>query len=481
MMRLRRASPSPAGPSRGRRDTAPPLRRAAGASGLFGPGTRGLRPGRLAFVAAGLRPDEPLAPRTAPAAESGAPTAGRRSIRSGRSAVVGAVLAVLLATQVCGCAVLFPKNPHKEAQGRWDSVRGRIKLQLAQDQFNAGRVRESELQLREAIGLDPTSAPAHILAAKLNLEKGELVAAKESLDAAVKYGGVTPEISYLSGVIAQRYGDLDAALAYYQEAAERAPHCAAYVVAQAETLTALGRLNEALDLIQARRTDFERNATLRALAGDIHTILGQYEAASDAYREAVLLAPDDPVFRLELGMALARARRDEEAIKVLAPVLSQKRDAPWSARLALGRAYLARDNPSEAREVFRDATRVFPGEAEPWSWLARAALASGDLITARHASEKATSLSPKDAAAWLMLGYVSQRQKDYAFARRALESALKLDPGDPLAHCLLGQVLDAEGRKDQALLQYRQAIQADADYEWAKELLAAADASSTSR
>jgi len=473
MMRSRRALPSPAGQSHGRRDTAPPLRRPGGASSLFGPGTRDVRPGRLAFAPAGLRPDESLAPRRVPAAGCGVPTAGRRAIRSGRSAIAGAVLAVLLATQVCGCAVLFPKNPHKEAQGRWDRVRGRIKLQLAQDQFNAGRVRESELQLKDAIGLDPTSAPAHILAAKLNLEKGELVAAKESLDAAVQYGGVTPEISYLSGVISQRYGDLDAALAYYREAAERAPHCAAYVVAQAETLTALGRLNEALDLIRARRTDFERNATLRALAGDIHTILGQYEAASDAYREAVLLAPDDPVFRLELGVALARARRDEEAIKVLAPVLSQKRDAPWSVRLALGRAYLARDNPSEAREVFRDATRAFPGDAEPWSWLARAAMASGDLITARHASEKATSLSPRDAAAWLTLGYVSQRQKDYACARRALETSLRLEPGDPLAHCLLGQVLEAQGHKGEAVLHYRKALDADADYEWARELLAA--------
>ncbi len=474
MTRSRRALPCLAGRSRGRGDIAQKLRRRSGASGLFARGTRGSGPRRFAFVSAGPRPDELLAPRTESAARCPAPTGGR-------SAIAGAVLAVLLATQVCGCAVLFPKNPHKEAQGRWNEVRGRIKLQLAQDQFNAGRVRESEVQLKEAIGLDPTSAPAHILAAKLNLEKGELVAARESLDAAVRYGGVTPEISYLSGIIAQRYGDLDAALAYYREAAERAPQSAAYVVAQAETLTALGRLSEALDLIRARRTDFERNATLRALAGDIHTILGQYEAASDAYREAVLLAPDDPVFRLELGVALARARRDEEAIKVLAPVLAQKRDAPWSARLALGRAYLARDNPSEAREVFRNATRAFPGEAQPWSWLARAALASGDLITARQASEKATSLSPQDAAAWLTLGYVSQRQKDYPCARRALETSLRLEPGDPLAHCLLGQVLEAEGQKREAVLHYRQAIEADGDYEWARELLAAADGPSTPR
>jgi tetratricopeptide (TPR) repeat protein len=401
--------------------------------------------------------------------------------RNPHSAILGGLSLVLVAGLVGGCAALFPKNPHKEGAERWGRVRGRIKLQLAKDQFEAGRIREAEVQLKEAVGLDPKSPDAQILLAKLNLEKGELIAAKAALDAAIQLNGTSAEIDYLHGVIAQRYGDLDAALAYYREASDRAPESAAYVAAQAETLAALGRLTEALELIDARQRDFERNATLRALAGNIHTLLGQYEEASDAYREAAGLAKDDVQLQLQLGVSLARAGRYQEAIAVLAPALAQKPDTPWSARLALGRAYLGRSDVSAARDVFRDAIRACANDAEPWTWLGRTALACGDLIVARQASEKATTLAPRDAAGWLLLGYVCERQKDYPSARTALEASLRLDPRDSLAHCLLGQVLEAQGRKADAVSHYRQAIEANAGCEWAEELLAAAETPSAPR
>lgn len=400
------------------------------------------------------------------------PYAGRRA---------GTPLAVslmVLASLVGGCATLFPKDPHKAAAGRWDAVRGRIKLQLAQDQFNAGRIREAESQLKEAVGLNPKSPQAQVLLAKLSLEKGELIPAKAALEAAIESGGMSPEIAYLLGVISQRYGDLEAALSYYAEASDRAPQSAAYVAAQAETLAALGRLTEALDLVDGRRTDFERNATLRALAGDIHTILGQYEQAADAYREASLLAPDDIQIQLELGVSLARAQRYQEAISVLAPLASQTHDLPWSARMALGRAYLVRGDAPAARDVFRGAVRAFSNDAEPWTWLGRAALACSDFLTARQAAERATVLAPKDAGGWLLLGYVCQRQKEYAAARKAFESALRLDGKDPLTHCLMGQVLEALGQRDEALSHYRRAAEAQGGYEWAKELLVAAGSES---
>src|SRR5512136_181828 len=80
--------------------------------------------------------------RTAP----GSRTDARRNsaIRNPQSAIVLASAVLLLAGLSGGCAVLFPKNPHVEAKGRWDQVRGRIKLQLAQEQFEAGRLREAE-------------------------------------------------------------------------------------------------------------------------------------------------------------------------------------------------------------------------------------------------------------------------------------------------------------------------------------------------
>jgi tetratricopeptide (TPR) repeat protein len=233
-------------------------------------------------------------------------------------------------------------------------------------------------------------------------------------------------------------------------------------------------LDEANRLLRSRWTDFERNATVRSLVGDIHMMVGRYEEASDAYREAALLAPDDLQRQLQLGLALSRAGRSREAIAVLGPVVARDDAAPWSARLALGRMHLNCGEASAARDVFRKATEVVSNEPDAWAWLARAALSSGDLMTARRAAEKACLLASADASHWLLLGYVARAQLDHDRARDALTNALQLTPSDPLAHCILGQTLESSGRKADAVSHYRQALDADPTYTWAKRLLAAA-------
>lgn len=388
--------------------------------------------------------------------------------------MVTAALAALLFAHLVGCSLLHYDQPKKEAKQRWDHVRGRVKLGFAQDEFAAGRVEQAASALQESLGLDPTSPDAHILLAKIDLEKGEIMAAREVLDKAAELGGTSPEIDYLLGVVAQRYGDHATALSYYQNASARAPQSAEYVVAQAEALVALGRLEEARTMIGSRWTDFERNATIRSLAGDIHTMLSQYEEAADAYREAALLAPDDPQRQLQLGLALARAGRDSETIAVLAPLSARPEAMPWSARLALGRAYLKGNDAAAARDVFRKATEECANEAGAWVWLGRAGLSCRDLLTARRASEKACLLAPADSSNWLLLGYVARTQRDYDRAREAFTTALQLNPNDPMAHCLLGQTLEATGRKAEAISHYQQAAGADPAYTWAKQLLAAA-------
>ncbi len=404
---------------------------------------------------------------------------GRRPPTRSVFALLAMVCSFVSGMLLTGCAESL--KTHKEAaQNRWDGVRGRIKLQLAQGQYDAGRIQDAEIHLKEALGLDPTSPQAHILLAKICIEKGELVAARTALDTARAHGDAA-EIDYLSGVLAQRYGDREAALSHYRAAAQREPQCAPCVVAEAESLVALGRLSEALELIRSRATDFERNATLRSLAGDIHTMLGQYEQAADAYREAVLLAPNDVQLQIQLGTSLERAGRHGEAVAVLAPLLPRTPDAPWSARLALGKACLANGNATAAKDVFRIATRNAGASAEPWTWLARAALACDDRMTARQAAEKAASLTPQNGSCWLLLGYVCHRQNDIPAARRALDAALRLNPEDPLAHCLAGRLCETSGRRRDALEHYTRALAADPGCQWARELLAAAEPAGTAR
>lgn len=375
---------------------------------------------------------------------------------------------------LAGCGAMAPKNMNKEAQGRWEKVRGQVKLQLAQQHLEAGRTTDAELQLKEALALDPSSPDAHILAARLNLERGELAGARSFLNTAIQLDGPSAETEHLLGVIAEWTHDLPAALDHYGRAAELAPNDPAYVIARGEMLVALGRTSEAMDLIRARRADFAGNPAMCTFTGNVHSMLGAYTEAVDAYREAALITPGDLQAQIRLGTALSRAGNYQEAISVLTPVVANRKDAPWSARLALGLAHLEHADATSARDIFREAAQLEPANADPFAYLARAAIRQGDFATARQSIEKACQLAPKDAGHWLLLAYVCNRQADNARAQVALNQALKLAPNDPVAHCLMGQLLESSGRSAAAVQHYRQALKADPSHPLARDLLAAA-------
>lgn len=387
------------------------------------------------------------------------------------------VAIALLTAGLAGCGEFPSKKFNKEAQAHWSQVRGQMKLQLAEEHLRAGRLAEAEAQLAESLRLDPKSTPAHILAARVGLEKGELAAARTALDRAIQLGGPTHETDYLLGVLAEWNGDFEPALDHFRQAADRGGPGPAYIVAQAEALVALGRAPEALDLIGKRGADFANDRAICVLAGDIHTMLGQYQEASDAYREAAQQDLTDWQTRMQLGTSLVRAGQYEEAIRVLAPLRDSRKDLPWLARLALGQAYLGRGNAAAAREVFAEASRRWPDNADSWTWQARAALQQGDLAAARQSAEKACESGAGDlSAAHLLIGYICLRQGDLAHARSFLESVLGADPEDWLTHYLLGRVLASAGADAEAALHYRQAMKARPDQPWVRQLLAATDA-----
>ncbi len=343
------------------------------------------------------------------------------------------------------------RTSKEQATDRWSQVRARLKYQLAEESFNAGRLDDAQVQLDEAIGLDRQAAQPYVLLSRVLLERGQTAAAAMALEQAVTSGGATAETDYLNGVIAQHYGKFQPALEYYRQASEREPANAHYVVATAETLVALNRAAEALALVREHWADFEQNAALRELAGGIYIMLGRYEEAADAYRQARTLSPEDGTLATQLGLALSLAGHAEEARDVLGSVVA---DAQGENRplvlLLLGRCQLDLGNANEAKAVLRQATAAAPKQAVAWHWLARASVASGDLLTARQASMQATTCEPDNIEYRLWLGYVCYRQKDLASAASAFDSALDHAPDDRVALYFLGRCREEMGDREAA-------------------------------
>lgn len=334
------------------------------------------------------------------------------------------------------------KTARQQAKQQWNDVRGKIKYQIAAESFSRGQLDVAQQQLDEVLAIAPNLPEAGVLQARILLERGEVASARTALQSAIMNGANGPESDYLTGVIAQRYGQFDDALLAYRRAAERDPRNAHYVAAVAETLVALDAPAEALALIESRWTDFEHNATLRGTAGQIYLLLGQYEKAADAYRDAVRIAPEDKTFKAQLGLALSLAGRNTETIAVLEPLCAEgarSGETPGYLLTALGRAYLETDRCDEAKSTLRTATQVSPESLSAWSWLARAALTCGDLGTAYEAALKAAELGKGAPEPLILLGYICIRQGNGPAAVRALEEALEKQPGDAMTLYLLSQ------------------------------------------
>ena len=155
-------------------------------------------------------------------------------------------------------------------------------------------------------------------------------------------------------------------------------------------------------------------------------------AALRAAREALRTAPDRPVARavlnrsaaaaLEAGLYEAAHDAWEEAVR-LAPG-----DAAF--RLGIARALLRFQVPADALPHLETAVLLAPDLAPAWTLLAYARRAVGDAPGARAAAERATTLAPDDPLAQALLGERLVADGLLEEAEPALTAALRALPED---------------------------------------------------
>lgn len=165
--------------------------------------------------------------------------------------------------------------------------------------------------------------------------------------------------------------------------------------------------------------------------------------------------------------------------------------------VALGRMFLADDDPAAAAACFRQGLRAAPLEPSIYLDLSRALTRSSDLGNAALALEQAVALDPANPNAWCEygtalyrqgsdraatcyrnaltlapqfaeaaynLGVIHFEQDQLEEARARFEEAIALRPGYTLAHNNLGNVLYRFGMPRIATSHYRQALHADPSF-----------------
>jgi tetratricopeptide (TPR) repeat protein len=206
--------------------------------------------------------------------------------------------------------------------------------------------------------------------------------------------------------------------------------------------------------------------------------LARRDEALAHYREAIRLAPDDPMGYLGAGR-ITLATGDTRGAIALLEQARQHGPRIQAVIATLARAYQrAGDNAradalaAEARDLPRMMHHHDPRHAaigneavdrESFLRRAKTSLETGQAARARTQLEELLRLEPTDAEAWLALAGVEDqlgnREQALAAARRALE----LDPRLPGGHSILANALFQMGRIDEAERAARTALESDPD------------------
>jgi tetratricopeptide (TPR) repeat protein len=262
-------------------------------------------------------------------------------------------------------------------------------------------------------------------------------------------------------------------------------------------------------LTELLRSDDVPDPRLAQAYGELGMLCHAYQlarTAEECYRSAASLAPEDFRWRYYLGHLLAHGGDPGQArVELEAAALLRPDYAPAQARL--GEIYLELGKLDEAERAFAAAFQHDPGAASALAGLARVDHARGDHARAVERFERALRLQPGAnslqyplAMAYRAIGDIQRAEKHLGLrgdvrprlddpvletvlsavtgkgvqiergmaaaragqaesAEGAFRAALETDPEDVQVRLHLGDVLSAQGKLEEALVQFRAAAE----------------------
>ena len=180
---------------------------------------------------------------------------------------------------------------------------------------------------------------------------------------------------------------------------------------------------------------------------------GRFDDAVRIYRELLQPLPDEPGLLMNLGMALAMAGREAEAIAPLERATTLK-PTLVPAQLFLGTSYLALGASDKAIRPLQRVTAAQPANVEYRRLLARAYAESNRALEAAAQLRQVTDLAPTLPAAWYSLFHAYN-----AVAQDAL-ATFQDEAGGNWQQLLVADALFSDGRFTDAFAAYQRALAA---------------------
>lgn len=279
---------------------------------------------------------------------------------------------------------------------------------------------------------------------------GRLGSACEIGERALSDGGDSVALNAMLGMFRCRSGDFETALRHLRPAHEARPDDLAVASNLVTALVECGQFDEALSVATPERAAADRTLRLARYRGYIAQLTDNADVAAQAYGEVLKADPNDWQSWNNLGNAQLVNGDFESA----AASFRRSLDLNGESRLAhlnLGRALVKADRLEEAENQFRSTAERFPDDAQPFKELHELMRRRGHSPEALHdVLEQAIRRSPDDRDLLLAVGRQRMMASDFVGAESAFRSVLSADPSDSDGFLELAKLLE---HKEPAKLQ----------------------------
>ena len=253
-------------------------------------------------------------------------------------------------------------------------------------------------------------------------------------------------------------GDLDSARSHYRGILDKDPDFIVAGINLAKIDRAEGKLTQARERLAALAKQHAGNVLVLAEQAKLEEIGGNRKEAINLAEKAVAL--DESVLgnQLFLGELYLQAQAYEKFDR-----LGQKlgRLFPRDQRVMalIGRSYLARGQIDKARSEFRTMSKEAGYDAQALARVAELSRAAGDLDWSAWSLLKALEVRPHWLEARLLLGDTYLQEGKQQEATDVVTYLMSNFPDSPGTHRLAGDLAQSQGKMDQAIGEYRQALQ----------------------
>ena len=306
-----------------------------------------------------------------------------------------------------------------------------------------------------ALEADPNLAMAHLHLA-LTLQTEQQPGALDEFTRAYQLGAQNAVIVLEFGRFLATSGNDEEAIPVLRRAMELDPRNPEAPYQLGLALQRTNKVDEAIPLLQKA---VAANANDAEMLTNLGMALCQAQRAKEAVpllQKAVSLTPGNPTPHQNLAAAYIQLNQLDDAVSQLQEALKLSPDSP-QLHYNLGVAFKMKDDASDAIPEFEAAEKLDPAEPESPYALGLLYLQAGRYEDAARELNASLKLRPENGDGWATLGSVYNHLGKLTEAASALQEAIRQLPDQPDPHLTLAAVLAKQNQSAQATAERKKA------------------------